>query len=125
MSQESQGNRGINFSGGSMSVGTLAVGDNAQARSVHIEDGGAQSATIEGLRVRIDQLVGLYRSEPHGLSPDEEQSITAIQAETRKAQPDKAKVGSLLDRLAGSAKSVGTIATAIIAVKKLVEIILI
>jgi hypothetical protein len=59
------------------------------------------------------------------LSPDEEQSITAIQAETRKAQPDKAKVGSLLDRLAGSAKSVGTIATAIIAVKKLVEIILI
>lgn len=109
-------NKGIVVSGGQFEAAAVAIGNGAVA-SVRRQD------ETERLRFELARLSELVQAHASRLpdAPEVVQTLKDASAEAEAPKPDAWRIGALLSKVAGSVKSVASIATAVDDVVQLVK----
>ena len=117
-------NQGIIITGGTINSEQVAVGANAKAEKiVHGEQNAQMIQIIIDFRKELEKLAALAKENENVLSLQVRDAISAARLEADKEKPNKVVISSILDGIHGGAKGITDIASAIIALKKLVELI--
>ena len=116
-------NRGISITGGTVSAGAMAAGD--QAVAVNQADPTSED-TVEDLRQALRELTRLVADNASSLD-DPEQALTVArlaEEEVAKEEPDKGRLSGLLQVLSSGAGAVTGVAGAVTAVEKALQAVL-
>lgn len=123
--KKSKGNQGIIITGGTISAEQLAVGTNAKAEKIiQAIEQGDNTKTISDLREQLNYLLELIRENSSMLEPNVEKAIEVVKAEADKPSPNKIVMTSIIDGVIQTVKSLTSIAGAITAIKKLIDIVI-
>jgi hypothetical protein len=118
-------NQGIIFNGGTVTAHQIVAGSEARAECiVQASQRAANAATIEDLRVQLNDLLKLMQENRHCLAPDTEKAMEVVRQEAAKPEPSKLVIGTILDSVSAAVKSLAPIAGAVTAVAQLVKVVL-
>jgi hypothetical protein len=117
---DTRGNEGIQTSGGTLNVGgSLAVGRNAQARSIHGTPADALGAQLEMLRAAIEHNAARV-ADAEALLAD----LRRLTVELGEPAPERSRVTNLLSRLRTGTGDVAEVVASLSTIERVVAALL-
>jgi hypothetical protein len=114
-------NSGFSATGNAqVSIGVAAIGEHATANQTVQHAGAPNDAVLNELRQRVTQLADLVERHGHLIDSATKNAVTNVANEAARAQPNKTKISSILEEVAGTLKSVTAVGGAALALKAFV-----
>lgn len=115
---KSYNNSGFNAGGKAhVVIGNGAFGDHASATQTVQQAGPPSDAALHELRQRVMQLADLVERHGHQIDAATKTAVTTVANEAARAQPNKLRISSILDEVAGTLKSISAVGGAAVALK--------
>ncbi len=116
-------NQGIIITGGAIKADQVAVGTGAVAqKTIDTSQHADAAATIDDLRKQLSSLLDLIKQHRDILDASTEGAVEVAMQEAEREKPNKVVMSSIMDGITNGVKSISSVASAVNAIKSLIDI---